>query len=75
MLWPFSRRWFISALDIFPVTERRHALGAAAMRINFATALTEIAILVPIAIALWLVRVKALARLAAELSGGNHAPQ
>ena len=75
MLWPFSHRWFISALDIFPVTERRHVLSRAAIRINFSTALTEIAILAPIAAVLWSVRVKALAGLASQLSRGDQTSQ
>ena len=74
-LWPFSHRWFMSGWDLLPVTERRHPLSAAAMRINIRTAVTEIGVLGPIALALWLVRVKALAGLASKLAGRDHPPE
>jgi inner membrane protein len=54
-LWPFSHRWFISGLDLFPPTERRHVLSAASIAINLRAAGREIAIMGPIvlALALW----------------------
>lgn len=75
LLWPFSSHWFISGWDIFRQTERRRILSAAAMRINLLAAAEETAILLPIAVAVWLVRVKALAGLAPEVSRGDHPAQ
>ena len=71
--WPFSARWLISGWDLFRQTERRHFLSASAIWINLEAIAQEIAILAPIVVVLWLVRVKALARLAPELSGRHHA--
>jgi membrane-bound metal-dependent hydrolase YbcI (DUF457 family) len=73
LLWPFSREWFISGWDIFSGTERRHFLRMATIRENFITVSREIAILAPVAGAVWLVRVKTLAGLAPEMPRGDHA--
>ncbi len=72
MLWPMSSTWFISGWDLFRGTERRQVFEAATMRRNLAAGLQETAILAPIAAAAWLVRVKAAARLAAQMPGGDH---
>jgi len=74
-LWPFSSGWFISGWDLFPQTERRRFLSAATMWVNTKAMAQELAILVPVVWLIWLVRVKALARLAAQVSRGNHPPQ
>ena len=75
LFWPFSGSWHISGWDVFLQTERYRVLGAAAMAKNVAAAVGEIAVLVPLVAGLWLVRVKALARLAAEVPSRDHAPQ
>jgi membrane-bound metal-dependent hydrolase YbcI (DUF457 family) len=75
LLWPFDGRWFISGWDIFLGSERRDLFSAATMRRNIAAVVQEIAIFAPIVIALWLVRVKTLTRLATELAGSDHPPQ
>jgi LexA-binding, inner membrane-associated putative hydrolase len=72
LLWPMSSTWFISGWDVFRGTERRRVLEAATLAHNAAAILQEIAILVPVAAAAWLVRVKALAGLAPEMARGNH---
>ena len=72
LLWPFSDRWFISGWDVFRGTERRHLLTVATLRTNLAAVTQEIAILAPVALVAWLVRVKALTRLATEMPRGNH---
>jgi membrane-bound metal-dependent hydrolase YbcI (DUF457 family) len=72
LLWPMSSTWFISGWDLFRGTERRQVFEAATMRRNLAAGLQEIAILAPIAAAAWLIRVKAAARLAAQVPRGNH---
>ena len=74
LLWPFSSTWFISGWSVFRATDRRHVLEVATMKRNAVAILQEIAILAPVMAALWLVRVKALARLAAEMSRGDHSP-
>jgi membrane-bound metal-dependent hydrolase YbcI (DUF457 family) len=74
-LWPISSTWFISGWNVFRHTERRHVLEWAVMRSNVLAVLQEIAILLPLVVALWLVRVKALARFATELSRSDHSAQ
>jgi membrane-bound metal-dependent hydrolase YbcI (DUF457 family) len=73
LCWPFSSGWFISGWDLFRQTERRDFLSAASIRKNVLAVLQEVAILAPPLVVLWLVRVKALARLPSEVSGGDHA--
>jgi hypothetical protein len=72
ILWPFSDRWFISGLDLFRGTARRDLFSAASMRENVLAVVQEIATLGPVALAAWLVRVKAAAGLAAQVTGGHH---
>jgi membrane-bound metal-dependent hydrolase YbcI (DUF457 family) len=73
--WPFSRRWFISGLGLFRETARLHLFSRATILFNLRTGLQEIAILLPIVAALWLVRVKAAPRFATEVSRRHHPPQ
>lgn len=73
--WPFSSVWVISGWDLFRQTERGHFVSAAAIWANLKAIAQELAILAPIAAIVWLVRVKALARLAAEVPRRDHAPQ
>ena len=75
VLWPISSTWFISGWNVFRATERRQFLAWAVMGRNALAVVQELAILVPVVVSLWLVRVKALARLAAELAGGHHPAQ
>ena len=75
LLWPWSDRWFISNLDVFQQTARRHFLTLPIIRQNIVAVAREIAIVAPIVLVLWLVRVKTAARLAPELTRGDHAPQ
>jgi membrane-bound metal-dependent hydrolase YbcI (DUF457 family) len=75
LLWPFSDRWFISNLDLFRGTARIRLFSAASIRINALAILQEVAILGPIALAAWLIRVKAAAGLATQLPGRHQAPE
>jgi inner membrane protein len=75
MFWPFSDAWVISGWDLFRQTERRHFLSAATIWTNSQAILQEIAILGPPVLALWLIRVKALARFSTELSRRDHSPK
>jgi membrane-bound metal-dependent hydrolase YbcI (DUF457 family) len=75
LLWPFSDRWFISNLDLFRGTARIRLFTAASIRTNALAILQEVAILGPIALAAWLVRVKAAAGLATQLAGRHQAPE
>jgi inner membrane protein len=75
VFWPFVKRYFMSGLDVFAETERRHPFSGPTIVQNLWAAAQEVVILAPITGALWLVRVKALARLPAELPRGDHAPQ
>lgn len=72
ILWPFSRDWMISEWDVFIQTQRFRFFSLEAVRTNVAAMLWETLLLVPVLAALWLVRVKALAGLAAELSRRDH---
>jgi membrane-bound metal-dependent hydrolase YbcI (DUF457 family) len=74
-LWPASSTWFISGWDIFRPTERRQLFELATMQRNAVAVVQEIVILAPVAAAAWLVRVKALAGLPAEMAGGDHPPE
>ena len=74
-LWPASSRWFISGWDILRPTERRHMFEPATMQRNVLAVVQEIVVLGPVAAAAWLVRVKALAGLPAEMAGRDHPPQ
>ena len=74
-LWPFSDAYYISGLDIFRQTARTDITTPSVIEQNLLAVAQEIAILAPIAAALWLVRVKALARFAAEMSSGDHPAQ
>jgi inner membrane protein len=75
ILWPFSQMWFISGWDLFRGTARLGVFTAAAMRQNLFALVQETLTLGPIAWLVWLVRVKPAARLASEVSGGDHPAQ
>ncbi|MGE5245431.1 MAG: metal-dependent hydrolase [Betaproteobacteria bacterium] len=72
-LWPFSHGWYTSGWEWFPPTERRGFWTAAVLIANAMTVLQECVRLVPVLVVLWLVRVKALAGLPAEVAGRHHA--
>ncbi len=74
-LWPFSREWFISGADIFRQTALRDFFTRRILTHNLFTIAQEIAILLPVVVLLWLVRIKSAAALPAEVSGGHHPPQ
>jgi len=71
-LWPFSDTWYISGWIVFQRIERGRLFSESTLRLNVLAVAREIAILAPIAIVIWLVRVKALAGLAAQMSRGDH---
>ena len=73
--WPLSDGWYLSGWDLFLATQRRHFLTAAVVVANTRTVLREIAVLGPVLVVLWLVRVKAAARFPAEASRRHHAAQ
>jgi membrane-bound metal-dependent hydrolase YbcI (DUF457 family) len=72
LLWPFDGRWFISGWDIFIGSERHQLFSEATMRRNLGAIAQEIALLMPIVIVVWLVRVKTLAGLSSQLPRSNH---
>ena len=73
--WPLSDRFYISGWGVFHGTERRAIFTWPTIAHNAATVARELAILGPIAYGLWLVRVKALARLPAKLTRGDHSAE
>jgi membrane-bound metal-dependent hydrolase YbcI (DUF457 family) len=75
VLWPFDSGWYISGLDLFRQTRREHLFTWPVIEQNLLAIAQEMAILVPIAAALWLVRVKTLAGLSAEQPRRDHPAQ
>jgi hypothetical protein len=75
VLWPFDSGWYISGLDWFRQTRREQLFTWRVIAQNLLAIAQEMAILVPIAAALWLVRVKALAGLAPQQARRDHAAQ
>jgi hypothetical protein len=75
VLWPFDSGWYISSLDLFRQTRREQLFTWPVIEQNLLATAQEMAILVPIAAALWLVRVKTLAGLASEQTRRDHAAQ
>jgi membrane-bound metal-dependent hydrolase YbcI (DUF457 family) len=67
--WPFDSRFFVSGLDVFAETERRNAFSSPTLYQNLWAGAQEVAIVGSVLAALWLVRVKALARLPAKMTG------
>jgi inner membrane protein len=74
-LWPFSKEYYLSGANLFPRTERRALLSAPTFRTNLIAFVWELALMLPIVVLLWRVRVKALAGFASEVPGRNHAAQ
>jgi len=70
-LWPFSDRWFISGLDLFRVTQRFYMTRGEAIRTNVLAIGQEVLIVGPILVAVWLLRAKAFAGLAAKMARGD----
>jgi len=58
LLWPVSDRWFISDLDLFRQTARRHFLTGPIMRENAIAVAQELAIMLPIVGLLWWARAR-----------------
>jgi membrane-bound metal-dependent hydrolase YbcI (DUF457 family) len=75
LLWPFNHEWYISGLDLFRQTARLRIFTRGPMLTNVRAILQELAILLPVLAVLWLVRVKALAGLAAETPRRDHPPE
>lgn len=74
-LWSFSRAWYISGWDLFAGTARRDLLSKTSTLQNARAVAQELAILVPLAWGVWLVRVKTLARLPSQVAGRDHPAQ
>ena len=75
ILWPLNHEWYISGIDVFRQTIRQKILTAPSMLQNLKAIVQELLILGPMLVALWLVRVKALAGLSSEVTRGDHAAQ
>ncbi|HWW85334.1 MAG TPA: metal-dependent hydrolase [Vicinamibacterales bacterium] len=73
LLWPVSKAWFISGFNIFPETARQHLLSGTTIRQNLVAVTWEVILVGPLALVLWLVRVKALAGFPTEVPGSHHA--
>lgn len=72
ILWPFSRESYVSGIEVFRQTVRERLLTAPTMLQNLRAIVQELAILGPTLVALWLIRVKALAGLSSEMARGDH---
>jgi membrane-bound metal-dependent hydrolase YbcI (DUF457 family) len=75
MFWPLSHKWYISGIDLFEQTERRKLFSLPSLHTNLVAISWEAAILLSLLAGLWLIRVKTLARFAAEQSGRHHPAQ
>jgi hypothetical protein len=75
MLWPINHTWYISGADLFRAVARQRFLSGPSILENLTAVVQEIAILAPILLALWLIRVKALAGLSSEVTGGDQTAQ
>ena len=75
LMWPINSEWYISGIDVFRQTARLRVFAHGPMMTNIRAILQEIAILGPTVVALWLVRVKALAGLAPQVTRRDHPPQ
>jgi LexA-binding, inner membrane-associated putative hydrolase len=75
VLWPFDSGWYISGVDLFRQTRREQLFTWPVIEQNLLAIAQEMAILVPIAAALWLVRVKTLAGLPSEQARRDHPAQ
>ena len=75
LLWPLNHEWYISGLDVFRQTARLRIFTRGPMMTNLRAVVQELAILGPAVTALWLVRVKTLTGLAAEVPGRHHPAQ
>ena len=74
-LWPINGEWYISGLDVFRQAARAHILTPPVVMTNVRAIGQELAMLGPLVVALWLVRVKALARLAPQMARRDHPAQ
>ena len=74
-LWPFSDQWYLSGWNLLPRTERRALFTSRAIHLNLKALAWEVGSLAPILTLLWLIREKALARLAAKVARGDHSAQ
>lgn len=72
LLWPFTQRFFKSGWDVFNETERRRLFSPAAISQNAGAVAKELVVLAPLAIGLWLIRVKTLARFPSQLTRRDH---
>lgn len=73
--WPISQGWFVSGIDVFRQTARHEVWSSESMLKNIRAIVQEIVVLGPAMLALYLVRVKALAGLASQLARRHHPPQ
>lgn len=73
LLWPFSDTFYISDVNLFPPVERR-ILRSDAFSVNLTAALTEIAVMGPIAAAAWFVRRTRRSRVRSFVPGAPRRP-
>jgi membrane-bound metal-dependent hydrolase YbcI (DUF457 family) len=73
VFWPIGR-YYISGFDVFRQTQRFYLFSRETLYTNITALVQEVAILVPTATVLWLVRVKALAGLAPQVPRRHHPP-
>ena len=74
LLWPFSRDFFISHVDLFPPVERR-IFRPEAFRVTAAAALVELAVLGPLALAALWVRRRRVRKGSSEFGVSSDTPQ
>ena len=75
LFWPFSTAWYISDWSVFRQVDRRAFLSPPTMWVNAQAVAQEVALLAPVLVVIWSVRVKALARFPAEMSRRDHSAE
>jgi len=75
LFWPWHDGWYISGWDVFRQTLRQQLWSPPNIRENLLAIAQEIAILAPILLVLWLIRVKAAARFPPQVAGRHHAAE
>jgi len=71
-LWPFDDGWYISPVAVFLGTQRFYVTLEQFLVVNTLALMQEIGFLVPIVVALWVLRVKAFAGQSAEPRPPSH---
>ena len=74
VFWPFAPQFFVSGLNLFAETERRQPFSGPTLIQNLWAAAQEVAVLAPVALAMWRIRASR-SKSPAPISGRDARPQ